>query len=333
MTAFMSPDCISIAIHRSAQPAEFAASLRRSFERRQVDPKFHYTSARQAAEWLALHKKYSPFIKAADGTAVYDAAFDWAVGNLPAGAVQLLSLACGGAGKELRLVKALQRAGKKVSAIVSDISVPLVIEGVQVLTQEAGLTGVKAVALDLLETEELYEVLTGEVGQRDRRVVTCFGLMPNVDPRLISAQLASLIRPGDVLLVGANLVPAENYEQSTHAVLGEYDNPETRGWLSLLLADCGFEPGDGEIRFAVEPCASLPELLQIVGRYHFHRDKAISLDGQTLAFSAGENLRLFFSNRYTPALLKQVFAGAKMKIPGEWISAGKTEGVIACQAR
>jgi len=74
-------------------------------------------------------------------------------------------------------------------------------------------------------------------------------------------------------------------------------------------------------------------LLQIVSRYHFYRDKAISLDGQTLAFSAGENLRLFFSNRYTPALLKQVFAGAKMKIPGEWISAGKTEGVIACQAR
>ena len=333
MTAFTPSDCISVAIHRSAQPAEFAASLRRSFEQRRIDPKFHYTSARQAAEWLALHKKYSPFIKAADGTAVYDAAFDWAVENLPASSVQLLSLACGGAGKELRLVKALQRGGKKVSATVSDISVPLVIEGVRVLTREAGLTGVNAVALDLLETEELYEVLTAGAGQRDRRVVTCFGLMPNVDPLLISAQLASLIRPGDVLLVGANLVPAENYEQSTHAVLGEYDNPETRGWLSLLLADCGFEPGDGEIRFAVEPCASLPELLQIVGRCHFHRDKAIALDGQTLTFSAGENLRLFFSNRYTPALLKQVLAGAKMKIPGEWISAGKTEGVIACQAR
>ena len=71
--------------------------------------------------------------------------------------------------------------------------------------------------------------------------------------------------------------------------------------------------------------------MQIVGRYYLLRDKSISLDGQTLNFSAGENLRLFFSNRYTPALLKQVFARAKMKIPGEWISAGKTEGVIAGQ--
>ena len=331
MTAFRSDDCISVAIHRTAQPAEFAASLRRSFEQRRIDPKFHYTSARQASEWLALHKKYSPFIKAVDGTAVYDAAFDWAVGNLPAGAVQLLSLACGGAGKELRLVKALQRAGKAVSATVSDISVPLVLEGFQVLTREAGLTGVNAVALDLLETEALDAVLTAGTSQGIPRVVTCFGLMPNVDPLVISARLAALVRPGDVLLVGANLVPAENYEQSTRAVLGEYDNPETRGWLSLLLADCGFEPGDGEIRFAVEACASLPELLQIVGRYYLLRDKSISLDGQTLNFSAGENLRLFFSNRYTPALLKQVFTRAKMKIPGEWISAGKTEGVIACQ--
>ncbi len=331
ITASTPADCVSVAIHRTAQPAEFAASLRRSFEQRRIDPKFHYTSARQAAEWLALHKKYSPFIKTADGTAVYDAAFDWAVGNLPSSSVQLLSLACGGAGKELRLVQALQRAGKAVSATVSDISVPLVIEGFQVLTGEAALIGVNAVALDLLETEVLDAVLTAGAGQGIPRVVTCFGLMPNVDPLVISARLAALVRPGDVLLVGANLVPAENYAQSTDAVLGEYDNPETRGWLSLLLADCGFEPGDGEVRFAVEACASLPELLQIVGRYHLHRDKSIWLDGHALNFSAGENLRLFFSNRYTPSLLKQVFARTKMKIPGEWISAGKTEGVIACQ--
>jgi len=50
------PDFINVAIHRSAQPDEFMASLRRSFERRAIDPKFHYTGAHQAQSQVAANE-------------------------------------------------------------------------------------------------------------------------------------------------------------------------------------------------------------------------------------------------------------------------------------
>jgi len=352
-------DFINVAIHRSAQPDEFMASLRRSFERRSIDPKFHYTSARQAQTWLALHKKYSPYASGLHGGDVYEMASTWAADNLPGSAVRLVSVACGGAGKELRLMKSLRRAGKEIFATVSDISVPLVIQGYRTLAAENVLAGIQAVAFDLIESGDLNEILKinvagkvdlshpdgqsscphpvcdhplpSEWAREDQHIVTCFGLMPNVEPLAIGARLASLRCPRGVLLVGANLVPELNYQQGTRDILGQYDNVETLGWLSLLLTDYGFEPGDGEITFSVEPCASLPELLQIVAQFHLVKSRTIEVAGSELKFSAGEKLRLFFSNRYTPALLRRVFEKSNLKILNEWVSAGEDEGIIACE--
>lgn len=323
---------IRVNIHDSAQPNQFAAALRRSFERRCIDPKFHYLSVRQSQAWLALHKKYSPFVADPAGMAVYHSAFNWAVQNLPGNAVELISLACGGAGKERQLAEFLRRAGKTVRVTVSDISVPLALEGYQTLSTEPGVTEIEAMVFDILETDDLNTVLTTNRSREINRVVTCFGLMPNTDPLAIAARLASLPAQNDVLLVGANLVPASDYEQNTRKALAGYDNAATRHWLGLLLQDVGFEREDGEMYFDVEPCASLPELLQIVAHFRLRRDRTLELGGEPLKFLAGEQIRLFFSNRYTPDLLRRVFELQKLKILGEWISAEKNEGIIACGA-
>jgi len=321
---------VPVAIHRSVRPEAFADGLRRNLEQRQIDPKFHYLTARQARVWLELHHRYSPFVTSAGGTAVYDEAFAAVAGQLASGPVHLLSLACGGAGKEWRLVQALQRVGKELTATVSDISVPLVLAGHATLTQTGQLTGVKALALDLLANEGFTRDAIPDAPITTPRLITCFGLMPNVEPLAIASRLNALTGPTDLLLVGANLVPEENYEQGTYDVLGGYDNEATRHWLELLLTDIGFESGDGEIRFTVEACASRPEILQIVARYHLLRNRVITSDGVELKFTADENMRLFFSNRYTPARLKRLFTDAGLSLRGEWISAEKTEGIIAC---
>ena len=308
------------------------AALRRSFERRCIDPQFHYLSVRQSQSWLALHRLYSPFAANPAGMEVYQSAFAWAAKNLPGDAVELVSLACGGAGKEQQLTKCLRRAGKEVLVTLSDISVPLVLEGYQTLSAEPGVTDLEAVALDLLAAGDLNAILATGRSREISRVVTCFGLMPNTDPLVIAARLASLPAKNDVLLVGANLVPESDYEQNTRKALADYDNAATRHWLGLLLRDVGFEPEDGEMFFDVEPCASLPELLQIVAHFRLRRDRTIELGGEPLKFSAGEHLRLFFSNRYTPDLLRRVFELQKLKILGEWVSVEKNEGIIACGA-
>jgi len=352
-------DFINVAVHRSAQAEGFMASLRRSFERRSIDPKFHYTSPRQAQTWLALHRKYSPYVTSRAGGDVYDLAFAWAADNVTGPKVQLVSLACGGAGKELRLVKRLRQAGKEMAATVTDISVPLVIEGYRTLAAEIPGADLQAVAFDLIESGDLNAILklnaSGKVhlsrpdgrsthphpvgGQplrsewatENQHIVTCFGLMPNVEPLAIGARLASLSCENGVLLVGANLVPELNYEQGTHDILGQYDNAETRGWLSLLLADHGFEPGDGKITFSVEPATGLPGLLQIVAQFRLEKTRTIELAGSAITFSPGESLRLFFSNRYTPALLRRVFELSNLKILNEWVSAEGDEGIIASE--
>jgi hypothetical protein len=167
----------------------------------------------------------------------------------------------------------------------------------------------------------------------EHRIITCFGLMPNVEPLAIAARLASLACQDGVLLVGANLVPEANYEQGTRDVLGQYDNAETRGWLGLLLADYGFEPGDGEISFSVESCATLPGLLQIVAQFRLRRERTIEVAGVEIKFSAEETMRLFFSNRYTPALLRRVFELSGLKILGQWTSKEDDEGIVACEIK
>jgi uncharacterized SAM-dependent methyltransferase len=325
----MSP-FIRVNIHSSAQPKHFMAALRRSFDSRRIDPQFHYLSIRQSQAWLALHRQYSPFAASPTGMEVYHSAFDWLAKNLPGGAVKLLSLACGGADKERQLIKFLRRADKDVSVTVSDISLPLVLEGYQTLCAEPGVSDIEAVTLDILAAGDLNALLTIGRSREMARVVTCFGLMPNTDPLRIAVQLATLPAKNDVILVGANLVPESAYEQNTRAALSGYDNDATRHWLGILLQDVGFEREDGDITFDVEPCANLPELLQIVGHFRLRRDRSIELGGEPLKFSAGERLRLFFSNRYTPALLRRVFEAQKMKILGEWVSAEKNEGIIAC---
>ncbi len=138
--------------------------------------------------------------------------------------------------------------------------------------------------------------------------------MPNVDPLVIAARLTLLLATKtDVLLVGANLVPEANYAESLRQILRGYDNAETRGWLSLLLLDAGFETEDGEIKFTVEPCPHLPELLQIVARFHLRRERTIELAGEPLTFSGGETVRLFFFQPVHP----------KIAAPGFYLAANK----------
>jgi uncharacterized SAM-dependent methyltransferase len=73
--------------------------------------------------------------------------------------------------------------------------------------------------------------------------------------------------------------------------------------------------------------------LQIVAQFRLAKARVIEVAGSELKFSAGEKLRLFFSNRYTPALLRQVFEMSKMKILKEWVSADGDEGIIACEIK
>ncbi len=154
-------------------------------------------------------------------------------------------------------------------------------------------------------------------------------MIPNIEPDNIAPRLAALIRPGDVLLVSANLAPGPDYEAGVRRILPGYDNPETRDWLLTFLFDLGIEHEDGELQIHIEDAAALK---RIVADYRFLRDVTLTVYGERLEFRAGESLRLFFSYRYTPEKCERLLSAHGLKVEGQWTTKSGEEGVFACRS-
>ena len=320
---------IPVSIHESVFPDRLDTRLCEALRSRRIDPKFHYLTPKQARAWLALARGYSPFLSNPNGPREYDSAYQWTLERLSSKSVHLLSLACGGAHKETHLIGALARMGRTVRVTITDASLALVLTAYRAIGEFDNVTGLHAIVCDIMDMENPTEILAHDDFAETVRILTCFGLLPNVDPRALAMRLARLLRKGDVLLTSANLASGQDYERSVHALCGQYDNPATREWLSLLLFDAGFERDDGEILFRVVPCTGLPDLLQIAAVFRTVRARTIRWGNEEIAVSAGDEFHLFFSNRYTSALVRRVFNMHGMSILQQWISAESNEGVFA----
>jgi hypothetical protein len=153
-------------------------------------------------------------------------------------------------------------------------------------------------------------------------------MIPNFEPGDILPKLAALVRPDDWLLFSANLAPGPDYAAGVQRVLPQYDNPLTRDWLLTFLLDLGVERGDGEMRFTVEEDNGLK---RIVARHHFTRPRRIELESDAFEFAPGESLQLFFSYRYTPALIQERLQAHGIVVEHGWITKSGEEGVWLCR--
>jgi uncharacterized SAM-dependent methyltransferase len=52
--------------------------------------------------------------------------------------------------------------------------------------------------------------------------------------------------------------------------------------------------------------------------------------GETISFSAGERIRLFFSYRHTPATMRSLLSEHGIKVKSEWLNDAGEEGVFLC---
>ena len=60
---------------------------------------------------------------------------------------------------------------------------------------------------------------------RHPRLVTLFGVLPNLDPLPLLRRVSRTLRPGDLLLFSANLAPARSGFAGARKILHQYDNP------------------------------------------------------------------------------------------------------------
>ena len=320
---------VSVAVHPSQYPASVERELIQGLRQRRIAPKFHYQSYKQSQKWLVLHDAWSPSRTDSDCAAVYDRGFAAAAGLLAERQVRVIGLGCGGGQKEARLLALLAEQERVLSYTPCDVSLALILTATEEARRAVEVVPSNPLLCDLAMADDLPAVLDGMEERRTARIITFFGMIPNFEPDNIMPRLAALVRPGDVLLVSANLAPGPDYAAGVRRILPGYDNPETRDWLLTFLFDLGIEPGDGTLQIHIEDAQALK---RVAADFHFLRDRALTIYGEGIEFRAGESLRLFFSYRYTPEKIERLLSSNGLKIESQWITKSGEEGVFACRA-
>lgn len=319
---------VQVAVHPSQFPAQVRRDLLASLRARRVNHKFHYDSLRQTQQWLALHQVLSPSRTDPNCAAIYDQGFAAAVSGLNAGRVHLVGLGCGGGQKDTRLLQQLRDAGRTVFYTPSDVSVAMVLVAWQAARAVLPAERCFPLVCDLGTADDLPAALAALPVGAAARLITFFGMIPNFEPELILPRLGALVRPGDGLLFSANLAPGADYDVGMRRILPQYDNAPTRDWLMTFLLDLGVAADDGELRFGIEDRPLRHGLKRVAAYFHFRRPREIRVDEHRVAFAAGDAIRLFFSYRHTPALVRELLEEEGLNVRGEWVAESGEEGVF-----
>ena len=324
------PSIVQVAIHPSQFPENVRRDLLESLRTRRVNHKFHYGTVKQTQKWLALHQKYSPSRADAECAAMYDRSFVAAAAGIESPRIHLIGLGCGGGQKDTRLLKLLKDQGKEVFYTPCDVSTAMVLTARQAALSAILEGNCFPLVCDLASADDLPTVLASHGVRGAVRVVTFFGMIPNFEPSIILPRLASLVRHDEWLLFSANLAPGLDYAADVRQILPQYDNALTRDWLMTFLHDLGVERGDGELRFTIEDSPSQHGLKRVAADLHFTRRREVRVDSERFEFRAGEAIRLFFSWRYTPGLVRSLLGQHGLRVRNEWIAKSEEEGVFLC---
>jgi len=181
--------------------------------------------------------------------------------------------------------------------------------------------------LDLATAGDLQAVLKESPAGDRPRLVTFFGMLPNFEPKTMLPQLCALIRPGDHLLLSANLAPGEDYAKGVEHVLPLYDNHPTREWLLTFLFDLGVAREDGSMQFVIEDDLD-NELKRIAAYFVFRRKCEIQIESEHFIFNPTDTIRLFFSYRHTAELIHSLMKPYGLKALKAWVNNSSEEGVF-----
>lgn len=325
------PALANVAIHPSQFPEQVRRDLIESLRTRQINHKFHYDSLKQTQKWLALHQAYSPSRTDPDCAATYDRGFAEAASRLASESVHLIGLGCGGGQKDSRLLASLRNHGKTAFYTPSDVSTAMVL-----IARRAAMAVIPGencfpLVCDLATAGDLLPSLAEQSLSEVPRLITFFGMIPNFEPQVILPKLAALLRPNDSMLLSANLAPGSDYSAGLQRILPLYDNALTRAWLMTFLLDLGVEASDGDLQFRIEEAPPGSGLKRVAAYFEFTRAREIRLDEAKFSFHPAESIRLFFSYRHTPALLRSLLAEHALRVLDQWITRSEEEGVFLVQ--
>jgi uncharacterized SAM-dependent methyltransferase len=333
----------SLTVHGSEFPARRQAALHEALRARRLPGKLLYQSPAQAQRWLIYHEAWSPSRAAAAVRALYTEVFAAAAAEVGNGAAHLIGVGCGGGGKDTELLSVLRaRAAQAESCAARERAPPPLrytpLDASPSLVMEAGLRAaalhpppaLRPLVADLAAAPALEPWLAEGEGDA-RRVVTCFGMLPNQDAEVFPRWLRGLLRPGEPLLASANLSPA-GFAEDAARILAQYDNPPARAWYEGCLAELGFPREALALSVTAAPLAGDGSAWRVEVSAEVRAPCTLALPGASHAFSPGERLAVFFSNRFTAAAAEQVLAAGGLAVRRRWIASGGEEGIFLCGA-
>ncbi len=353
---------LPLSLHASALPAPQREGLQAALRARRLPGALLYQSPAQAQRWLDYHAAWSPSRTDAGLRALYDEAFRVAATALHSGlpadlhaglhgglhrAAQrgakaarpalLLGVGCGGGSKDADLLQRLADAapGRPLAYVPLDASAPLVAEAALQARRRCPAAAVHPLVADVAAAPALDAWLDA-AAPGAARLLSAIGMLPNQDVHTFPAWLAGLLRPGDALLVSANLSP-DGLDPDGPRILRQYDNPPARAWYAGALAELGLAGDAYTLDVVARP---LPERLpaaiapgaawQVAAEAVLHGPLRLAVYGQTLAFPAGTRLIVFDSLRFTADAAATLLEAAGLSVTQRWVGGAGEEGLFLC---
>ena len=154
-------------------------------------------------------------------------------------------------------------------------------------------------------------------------------MLPNFAYQTFLPYLSSLMRPGDMLLLSANLSPGL-YADAVARILPQYDNPLAHAWYTGLLDSLGF--GASQIQLAVHTHCLRADghIWQIRAEATVQHPMRLTVYDATFTYTAGETIEVFFSNRFTPQVMPEVLASAGLALLQTWLFDSQEEAIYLC---
>lgn len=316
-------------LHASATAQAWAEKRAESLFGAAVDHTFHYAGARQSELWLEVHHLYAPLFADPAFERIYRDSYAGLAREVAGRAVHVIGLGVGGGQKEGWLLEALHGAGCRLRYTPMDASPDLAWLSAQAGRAYTDLDIVPVVG-DLTRMSGLAQWLDRYPAE-ELRLFTAIGFVHNFLPSRIFPWLRDLLRPGDGLVMSANLAPTPPDDDSEAAyragceeILPQYDNRTTTRWVAQVLYDW-------DIAHQVCPVfmeiGKLEEILALVAHCVWLRDVAFPWEGREFTARAGDSLRLFFSLRYTPQRLARTLESHDLQLGEGWITPCRQEGV------
>ena len=220
-----------------------------------------YSHPSLARLWKKVHLACSPFILRPTVRQLYSQPAPLLRSYLKTQPYHVVALGCAEGFKESLLLRKLPQPSHLTTA---DTSLAMA----RIAARKLPAKRKSAKKLDLTSPSSLSRVLQSHSNlPPPTRLLTLFGVLPNLDPLPLLHRLAKTLRPCDLLLFTTNLAPGNSSFVGARKVLPQYDNPPTRNWLEAAALRYRPKLPKGHLEFGVFPDPNQKTLARIEARW------------------------------------------------------------------